>query len=202
MTALIMSATSLFAKKVSVTIEGTVPHYVSKIYLIVNEDTANARLLPIENGKVAAKVKVDAKAFIRISESKDWPSRNLFVLIPDSKHITFDGYNSTVTGSPMSERLHSTVKALQKMSSEGFHIDVFTDNIDEIREANKLGNQIRQEMDDKQRVAVLQAIDANADNQIPAWLAYIYKHLLGDQLVSYLRMNSPKWATHPILNRK
>ena len=79
------------AKKVKVTIDGRVSPSQTKLYLIINEDTANAQLLPIKDAKFSVTIKVDKNSFIRLHDYKDWPERSVFVLIPDSKHITIEG---------------------------------------------------------------------------------------------------------------
>ena len=88
--AAVMLATTAQAKKVKVTIDGTVSPSQTKLYLIINEDTANAQLLPIKDAKFSVTIKVDRNAFIRLHDYKEWPERSAFVLIPDSKHIAIN----------------------------------------------------------------------------------------------------------------
>ena len=71
------------ARKVKVTIDGTMVSSDTRIYLIVNEDTANAQILPIDNHQFSVTVTVDRNAFIRLHDYKEWPERSAFVLIPD-----------------------------------------------------------------------------------------------------------------------
>ena len=88
------------AKKVKVTIDGTVSPTQTILYLIINEDTAHAQRLPIKDARFSVTVKVDRDAFIRLHDWKEWPERSVFVLIPDSRHITIDWNKGTITGSP------------------------------------------------------------------------------------------------------
>ena len=67
----IMLATTAQAKKVKVTIDGTVSPSQTKLYLIINEDTANAQLLPIKDAKFSVTIKVDRNAFIRLHDYKE-----------------------------------------------------------------------------------------------------------------------------------
>ena len=103
--AAILLATTAQAKKVKVTIDGRVSPSQTKLYLIINEDTANAQLLPIKDAKFSVTVKVDRDAFVRLHDYKQWPERSVFVLIPDSKHITIDWNTGSITGSQQSSEL-------------------------------------------------------------------------------------------------
>ena len=128
LTALMINGQGLLAKTVKVTIDGTVPPSQTKLYLIINEDTANARLLPIKDCRFSTTVKVDRDAFIRLHDSKKWPEYSAFVLIPDSKHITVDWNSGAISGSPMSQMLKAACKEIRDSSPEGFHIDVFSED--------------------------------------------------------------------------
>ena len=56
------------AKKVKVTIDGTVSPSQTTLYLIVNEDTAQALRVPIQDAQFSVTVTVDRDAFIRLND--------------------------------------------------------------------------------------------------------------------------------------
>ena len=139
------------AKKVKVTIDGRVSPSQTKLYLIINEDTANAQLLPIKDAKFSVTVKVDKNSFIRLHDYKDWPERSVFVLIPDSKHITIDWNTGTITGSNQSRELQAICKQIRDASPNGFHIDVFSDDPEAWRQARIREASIREDMMNQQK---------------------------------------------------
>ena len=113
--AMMLTMITASAKKVTVTIDGTVYRTQEKIYLIVDEDTANAVVVPVQNGQFTVTTTVDANSIIRLHETKEWPERAEFVIIPDSKHITADLNSSTIEGSPMSQRLRTALSAIKSI---------------------------------------------------------------------------------------
>ena len=66
--ALLGTLTTLTAKKVELTIDGTVSPGQTTLYLIINEDIEHARLLPINDGRFSVTVTVDANAFVRLHD--------------------------------------------------------------------------------------------------------------------------------------
>lgn len=195
--------TTLFgcAKKQKLTIDGTVASWQSSIYLIVNEDTANAQRVPLDNGKFSVKLTVDKDAFIRLGDSKEWPERSYFVLIPDSRHITVDGNDYRIEGSPMSQRLQAATDLVRRTSPEGFHVDVFTDDPKAWAEAHEQERSMRARMEAEQREVINDIIQENSKNIIPAWLVYCYPELV-EPLMSLYSETSLKWTKHPILQKK
>ncbi len=189
------------AKKVKVTIDGTVLPTQTRLYLIVNEDTANAQLVPIHNAKFSVTIKVERDAFIRLHDYKEWPERSAFVLIPDRKHITINWRTGSIEGSPMSKKLQIAMKQIRDTSPEGFHIDVFSDNPEDWARAQEQGNAIRAQMEMTQREIILQTISENWDNNIPAWVYYCYKSLIAGTPENLTSGTSAKWPKHSIIRR-
>ena len=66
--AMMLTMITASAKKVTVTIDGTVYRTQEKIYLIVDEDTANAVVVPVQNGQFTVTTTVDANSIIRPRE--------------------------------------------------------------------------------------------------------------------------------------
>ncbi|MBO4452235.1 MAG: hypothetical protein J5770_07460 [Bacteroidaceae bacterium] len=196
-----LSVVTLQAKKVKVTIDGTTWPSQTKLYLIINEDTANAQLLPIKDGKFSVTLKVDRDAFIRLHDYKEWPERSAFVIIPDSKHITVDMSQGRIEGSKQSQTLQGICQEIKRASPEGFHIDVFSDNPEEWREAMRRGESIRNGMLEQQKIIAKEQLRENKDNIYAAWIVYCFPELIEGELNAILD-NNPKWAKHPILHRK
>ena len=195
--------TTLFgcAKKQKLTIDGTVPSWQSNLYIIVNEDTANAQRVPLVDGKFSVTLNVDKNAFIRLHESKNWPERSFFVLIPDSRHITVDGSDFRIEGSPMSQRLQAAVDLVRRTSPESFHVDVFSDDPDAWAEARATERSMRAQMEEEQREVIDKIIQENRKNIIPAWIVYCYPEQV-EPLMSMYSQSSLKWTKHPILQKK
>ena len=199
----VAAITTGYAKKVKLTIDGTVSPSQTKLYLIINEDTANAQLLPIVDGKFSTKLKVESNAFIRLNDSKRWPEYGAFVLIPDSKHITIDLNTGAIKGSPMSQELQVTCKGIRDSSPEGFHIDVFTDDPEAWRQAREEGNAIRNKMLEQQRVIARGVLADDKTSIFSVWIAYCFPNLyFGEELESFIKYKNPSWANHPLLLKK
>lgn len=190
------------AKKVKVTIDGTVSPTQTTLYLIINEDTANAQRLPIKDARFSVTVTVDRDAFIRLHDWKDWPERSVFVLIPDSRHITIDWNKGTIEGSPQSQKLQAACRQIRDLSPEGFHIDVFTDDPEAWREARERGNSIRNSMLAQQKDVAKRVMMENKDNISVVWIAYCFPQLLEGELNAMIDHMKPKWANHPLLNKR
>ena len=198
----LLTASQLYAKKVKVTIDGIMASYVSKLYLVINEDTANAQLIPLQDKQFSVTVKVDNSAFIRLCETKDWPERAFFVLIPDSKHITVDMRAGSIDGSPMSQRLRQACEQARRAGPNGFHVDVFSDNPDDWKQARETERRIRAELTERQKEVIRQIAAENKNNVIPAWIAYCYANVFEEGIIGIIRGEFPKWLGHPILKNK
>ena len=186
------------AKKVKLTIDGTVSPSQTTLYLIVNEDKENAMLVPIQDAKFSVTLKVESNAFIRLSDNKNWPERSVFVLIPDSKHITINWRTGSIEGSPMSNKLQVAMKEIREASPEGFHIDVFSDNPDDWEIAREREASMRAQMQMRQREAIMRIIVENSDNNIPAWIYYCYKPSIAMKAENIGPKDS-KWLNHAIV---
>jgi hypothetical protein len=200
--AAILLATTAQAKKVKVTIDGTVSPSQTKLYLIINEDTANAQLLPIKDAKFSVTVKVDRDAFIRLHDYKQWPERSVFVLIPDRKHITIDWNTGSITGSQQSSELQAICKQIRDASPNGFHIDVFSDDPEAWRQARIREASIREDMMNQQKKIAKEVMLKNKDKIYGAWIMYTFPELLEGELNAIINYEKPKWAAHPILKAK
>ena len=190
------------AKKVKVTIDGTVSPTQTTLFLIINEDTAHAQRLPIKDAKFSVTVTVDRDAFIRIHDWKEWPERSVFVLIPDSRHITIDWNKGTIEGSPQSLKLQAACRQIRDLSQEGFHIDVFTDDPEAWREARERANSIRSSMLAQQKEVAKRVMMENKDDISAVWIAYCFPQLLEGELNAMIDHMKPQWANHPLLNKK
>lgn len=191
------------AKKVKLTIDGTVSPSQTKLYLIINEDTANAQLLPISDGKFSATVKVERDDFIRLHDSKLWPEYASFVLIPDSKHITVDCNTGAISGSPMSQKLQATCREIRDSSPEGFHIDVFSEDPEVRRDAQARATAIRNRMLEQQRAVALNVFSDDKTNIFSVWIAYCFPGLyFKSELEGFIESKKPSWANHPLLQKK
>ena len=197
--ALFLVAITMSAKKVKVTIDGTVSPSQTTLYLIINEDTAHAQLIPIVDSHFSVTIKVDRDAFIRLHDWKEWPERAPFVLIPDSRHITINWREGTIEGSPMSKKLTEACREIGKASPEGFHIDVFSDDPQAWAEAREAGARMREQMLMEQRGLILRTIKENNDNNIPAWIFYCYHNLLDGPFREEAASNMGVWRKHPIM---
>ncbi len=198
---LIMVALNVCAKKVKLVIDGTTSPSQTTLYLIINKDTANAQRVPVNDAKFSVTVEVDKNDFIRLQDNKDRPDRGGFVLIPDSRHITVDIRDGIVEGSPMSQRLQNTVRAIRSAGPGTFHIDVFSEDPKAWEEARAQERTIRAKMETEQRELVRKVMLENKDNNIPAWILYCFP----EQAFRYLdevTKDSPKWMRHPILMKQ
>lgn len=201
MTAIVTVVTG-HAKKVKVTIDGTLSPTQTTLYLIVNEDTAHAQLLPIKDAKFSTTVKVDRNAFIRLHDWKEWPERSVFVLIPDSRHITIDWNTGEIKGSKKSQKLQALCKEIRQASPEGFHIDVFSDDRDAWREAQERANTIRQSMLEEQKQIAKGVMLENKDDIYAVWIAYCFPELFEGELNAIIDSMRPRWANHPLLQKR
>lgn len=192
------------AKKVKVTIDGTLSPTQTTLYLIINEDTAHAQRVPINDARFSVTVKVDRNAFIRLHDYKEWPERSAFVLIPDSRHITIDWPSGTIKGSKQSQKLQAVCHEIRSASPEGFHIDVFSDDPEAWRAAQEQARSIRESMLQEQKRLAQQLMCDNKDDIACAWIVYCFPQLLEGEISAMLEhMNpKPKWVNHPILKAK
>lgn len=199
-----MMIAAVQAKKVKVTIDGTVYPTQTKLYLIINEDTANAQLLPIKDAKFSVTVKVDRDAFIRLHDWKEWPERSVFVLIPDSRHITIDWRTGTITGSKQSQELQTVCNDIRNSGPGSFHIDVFSDDPEAWRQARIQEQSIREAMLKEQKQHAKELLRDNKDNLACAWIVYCFPELLEGEVAAMLEemKTKPKWVNHPILKKK
>ena len=200
---MLMAATFMagcHAKKVKLTIDGTLSPAQSTLYLIVNEDTAHAQRVPINNGKFSVTLNVDRDAFIRLHDWKEWPERSAFVLVPDSRHITIDWNTGKIKGSKKSEKLKDALDEIKRASPEGFHIDVFSDDPEAWRKAQESGEAIRQQMLNEQREIAKMMILKNKNDFICAWIVYCFPQLVEGEIGLMLEHMKPKWMNHPILS--
>ena len=191
------------AKKVTVTIDGTLSPSQTSLYLIINEDTAHAQRVPIQDAHFSVTVEVDRNDFIRLHDYKDWPERSVFVLIPDSRHITIDWRTGTIEGSSMSNKLQAACKLVSSAGPEGFHVDVFSDDPEAWAQARETERSIREQMMREQMDAISRVIDENKRNNIPAWIVYCYYSKVDDPtrhlLDGILDGRREKWTKHSIL---
>ena len=187
------------AKKQKVTIDGTVTNGQTWLYLIVNEDTANAQRITVIDGQFSVKVKVECDAFIRLDVYKKLKDRSPLVLIPDSKHITVSWPDKQISGSQQSQELQTVSKEIRDLSPEGFHIDVFTDNPDARQKAREKEAAIRQQMFAKQMQFTKDFILQNKDKYYCAWIMYTFHNPFKAELEDMVSHMQPSWANHPIL---
>ena len=191
------------AKKVKLTIDGTVSPSQTTLYLLINEDTAHAQRVPINDAQqFSVNIKVDRNAFIRLHDSKRWPERGTFVLVPDSRHITVNWKAGTIQGSEQSQKLKTVLDQINESSPEGFHVDVFTDDPEAWRSAQAQGEAIRMGMREQQKSVFKQQILDNKNNLLCAWIAFCYPELMEGEIEMMLRHMKPKWMDHPILKNK
>ena len=190
--------TAVQAKKV--TIEGTASKS-ERIYLIINEDTENAQLLPIQNGKFKVTVNVDRNAFIRLQNTKDNPRRAAAVLIPDSKNITVYVDNQLILDSDKSQELSHLLMQMESNSPESLHVDVFSQDPQAWKDAREHENALREGMRNSQRNAVKELLMKDKNNIILAWIAYCYPEVMEGELQAMVDAMKPKWINHPILQK-
>ena len=202
LSALILVAVTACAKKVRLTIDGTTYPTQTSLYLIINEDIENAQELPITDGRFSVNVEVERDAFVRIHDYKEWPERSVFVLIPDSRHITIDWRNGTIEGSAMSKKLQTACREVTKESPEGFHIDVFSDDQEAWARAREAEKSIREKMQLEEVKAIERVIKENKNNNIPAWIVYCHHSLLEGPFRYVIDENkNHKWAKHTIIRK-
>lgn len=197
---LLLGAAGTSAKKIKVTIDGNVYPSQTKLYLIVNEDTANAQLIPIQDAKFSVTLKVEKDAFIRIHDYKEWPKRSAFVLIPDSKHITIDWRTGAITGSEKSTQLRLVMDEIERLAPETFHIDVFSEDKEEWARARETANNIRKKMEMKQLETIMMRIRENSDNNIPAWIYFCYKDMMVGSPEEITGGSNSKWLRHKVMD--
>lgn len=190
--------TAVQGKKV--TIEGTASKS-ERIYLIINEDTENAQLLPIQNGKFKVTVNVDRNAFIRLQNTKDNPRRAAAVLIPDSKNITVYVDNQLILDSDKSQELNHLLMQMESNSPESLHVDVFSQDPQAWKDAREHENALREGMRNSQRDAVKELLMKDKNNIILAWIAYCYPEVMEGELQAMVDAMKPKWISHPILQK-
>ena len=201
LTAFLLLALPSCAKKVTVTIDGKVSPSQETLYLIINEDTAHAQLIPIENARFSVTITVEQDAFIRLHDYKEWPERSAFVLIPDSPHITIDWNSGAIEGSAMSEKLKLAKKEVWEKSPEGFHIDVFSDDQEAWARAREAERSMRERMLMEQKKAIEKVIKGNKNNIIPAWIVYCYHDILDIPLPEIIGNKKQKWTKHPVIKK-
>lgn len=192
------------ARQVKVTIDGTVSPSQTTLYLIVNEDTAHAQRVPINNARFSVTVTVDRNAFIRLHDFKEWPERSPFVLIPDSRHITVNWDTGDIKGSRQSQKLKAACREIRDASPEGFHIDVFSQNPDDWSRAQEQEAALREGMLAEQKRVFKRQMSANKTNYICAWLLYCFPELSDGEVGTMLEQMKPKpkWMSHPILKAR
>lgn len=200
--ALVMVAMTACAKKVKLTIDGTTYPSQTSLYLIINEDIENAQTLEINDGRFSTTIEVDKDAFVRIHDYKEWPERSVFVLVPDSRHITIDWREGTIEGSSMSKKLQEACREVTRESPEGFHIDVFSDDPKAWERAREAERSMREQMQQQQIKAIERVIEKNKSNNIPAWIVYCYQNLLeGPDRAVIEKNKNQKWAKHTIIKK-
>ena len=171
------------------------------MYLIINEDTANAQLLDIQDGKFSVTVKVDRNAFIRLQTPKYSPDRYAFVLIPDSRHITVDSNNDRILGSDKSRDLQVVCQQIESNSPENTRIDVFSQDPRAWKEAKGTSNALKDGLREGQRMIVRNMLLEDKNNIILAWIAYRYPEVMEGELNDMIGSLKPKWIDHPILKK-
>lgn len=200
--ALMLVTITACAKKVELTIDGTTYASQVSLYLVINEDIENAQTLPIKDGHFSTTIEVERDAFVRIHDYKEWPERSVFVLIPDSRHITINWREGTIEGSSMSKKLQEAIREVTRESPEGFHIDVFSDDKEAWARAREAEKSMREKMQQEQIKTIERVIKQNKSNNIPAWIVYCYHSLLEGPYRSIIDKNKKqKWAKHTIIKK-
>ena len=189
-------------KKITVKIDGKAYYNYDKLYLIVNEDTANAVIVPTKDGRIDTKLKVEKNDFIRISIQKNRMESERNILIADSRHITVDLPERTCEGSPMSTKLQEAIRDMEHAFPRYFHIDVFSDNPEDHAKARAQERAIRAKMEQEQATLYVKILKENADNVMPAWLVHTAPSDMLRHMGELEAQSNPVWAKHPILKAK
>lgn len=191
---------SASAKKLKVTIDGTASPSQQTLYLIVNEDTAKAQLISVNEGKFTVTVKVNEDDFIRLSENKAYrPDVRSVVIIADERHITVDMERNTVENSYLTECLQNAIREIESAGPGTFHIDVFSDNEEDWKKARAEEKEIRARMAEHQRDVVKQKMEKERYTVIPAWILIIFPEQASAFLGDY---EFSEWMEHPVLKKK
>jgi hypothetical protein len=202
LSALLVVFLSASAKKLKVTIDGTARPSQESIYLIVNEDTATALLVPVNEGKFKVTVKVNEDDYIRLVENKAYrPDVRSVVIIADERHITVNMESNTVEHSYMTKCLKDRIGEIESAGPGTFHIDVFSDNKEDWEKARAEEKEIRARMKEQQRMVVKQVLEDERYNVIPAWILILYPEQASPWLDKYFEEFST-WLDHPVLKKK
>jgi hypothetical protein len=192
---------SASAKKLKVTIDGTASPSQQTLYLIVNEDTAKAQLISVNEGKFTVTVKVNEDDFIRLSENKERPTPSSVVIMADERNISVDMESRTVKGSYMTDKLRAAIKRIENAGPGHFHIDVFTDDPKAWEEAKTQERMMREEMKEQQRLCARQVLEDERYNDIPAWIVIVFPEQVSPWLNKYIEEES-MWLEHPVRKKK
>ena len=192
---------SASAKKLKVTIDGTASPSQQTLYLIVNEDTAKAVVVPVNEGKFTVTIKVNEDDFIRLSENKERPTPSSVVIMADERHITVNMESRTVKGSYMTDKLRAAIKRIEDAGPGHFHIDVFTDDPKAWEEAKAQERMMREEMKERQRLCARQVLEDERYNDIPAWIVIVFPEQVFPWLDKYIEEES-LWLEHPVRKKK
>lgn len=192
---------SASAKKLKVTIDGTASPSQQTLYLIVNEDTAKAQLISVNEGKFTVTVKVNEDDFIRLSENKERPTPSSVVIMADERNISVDMESRTVKGSYMTDKLRAAIKRIENAGPGHFHIDVFTDDPKAWEEAKTQERMMREEMKEQQRLCARQVLEDERYNDIPAWIVIVFPEQVSPWLNKYIEEES-LWLEHPVRKKK
>ncbi len=190
---------SASAKKLKVTIDGTASPSQQTLYLIVNEDTAKAQLISVNEGKFTVTVKVNEDDFIRLSENKERPTPSSVVIMADDRNISVNMESRTVKGSYMTDKLRAAIMRIENAGPGHFHIDVFTDDPKAWEEAKIQERKIRAEMEEQQRLCARQVLEDERYNDIPAWIVIVFPEQASAFLGEY---QYSSWLDHPVLKKK
>lgn len=192
---------SASAKKLKVTIDGTASPSQQTLYLIVNEDTAKAQLISVNEGKFTVTVKVNEDDFIRLSENKERPTPRSVVIMADERNISVDMESRTVKGSYMTDKLRAAIKRIENAGPGHFHIDVFTEDPKAWEEAKTQERMMREEMKEQQRLCARQVLEDERYNDIPAWIVIVFPEQVSPWLNKYIEEES-MWLEHPVRKKK
>ena len=192
---------SASAKKLKVTIDGTASPSQQTLYLIVNEDTAKAQLISVNEGKFTVTVKVNEDDFIRLSENKERPTPSSVVIMADERNISVNMESRTVKGSYMTDKLRAAIKRIENAGPGHFHIDVFTDDPKAWEEAKTQERMMREEMKEQQRLCARQVLEDERYNDIPAWIVIVFPEQVSPWLNKYIEEES-MWLEHPVRKKK
>ena len=192
---------SASAKKLKVTIDGTASPSQQTLYLIVNEDTAKAQLISVNEGKFTVTVKVNEDDFIRLSENKERPTPSSVVIMADERNISVNMETGTVKGSYMTDKLRAAIKRIENAGPGHFHIDVFTDDPKAWEEAKTKERMMREEMKEQQRLCARQVLEDERYNDIPAWIVIVFPEQVFPWLDKYIEEES-LWLEHPVRKKK